>query len=93
MGISNALLASLVSPPVCQSVARVAGDNRLGRDFNRRTRAGVLCQLKAAFRELAVTEQLYHQGDAYWARSGEKRAAGDTDDSDPKGKRPRTQGW
>ena len=85
------------TPPVCRNVAIVASpDRELARDFIQRTQEAILCQLKFAFCELVMTDQFFHQGNAYYATLGAPQAADDSDNSNvPERnlKRQRTRKW
>ena len=101
--LGSAMLCQLSfsTPAVRQNGAVIGCDDRaLAHNVIQRTRMEILRQLKAAFRELVMTEQFYHQGDAlyhqgdayYPTTSGTKRAAnGTAGDDDPKGKRLKSQ--
>ena len=87
----------LLTPAVSQNITVVTSpDLALAHNFIQRVQREILRNLKAAFRELVMVEQFYHQGNSYYATVS-RRAASNGDrgynNSDPKRKRQRTKKW
>lgn len=97
--LGSAMLSQLqlLAPATSQNITVVTSPDRaLAHNFIQQVREGILRNLKAAFRELLMVEQFYHQGNSYYTTFSRRVASdGDTgyNTSDPKRKWQRTKTW